>query len=102
MKLIYLANIRLPTEKAHGAQIMKTCEALVELGHDVELVVPDRASIISEDPFVYYGLTTRFPVRRLPVYDTIGEYGKLGFYIESFSFAYAVRQYLHTASCDIL
>lgn len=102
MKIVFIANIRLPTEKAHGAQIMKTCEALVELGHDVELVVPDRASIITEDPFVYYGLTTRFPVRRLRVYDIIGKYGKLGFYIESLSFAYAVRQYLRNNSCDIL
>lgn len=102
MKIVYVANIRLPTEKAHGVQIMKTCEAFVELGHDVELVVPDRASIITEDPFVYYGLTARFPVRRLPVRDTIGKYGKLGFYIESFSFAYAVRQYLHNASFDVL
>ena len=30
MKIIYIANIRLPTEKAHGIQIMKTCEALAK------------------------------------------------------------------------
>jgi len=24
MKLIYIANVRIPTEKAHGIQIMKT------------------------------------------------------------------------------
>ena len=28
MHILYLAFIRLPTEKAHGAQIMKTCEAV--------------------------------------------------------------------------
>ncbi|TSC96014.1 MAG: group 1 glycosyl transferase [Parcubacteria group bacterium Athens1014_10] len=28
MKIIYLADIRIPTEKAHGIQIMKMCEAL--------------------------------------------------------------------------
>ena len=27
MNILYLANVRLPTEKAHGAQIMKMCEA---------------------------------------------------------------------------
>jgi len=29
MKLIYIANARIPTEKAHGIQIMKMCEALL-------------------------------------------------------------------------
>ena len=29
-KLLYLANIRLPTEKAHGLQIMQNCEAFAE------------------------------------------------------------------------
>lgn len=102
MKIVYVANIRLPTEKAHGAQVMKTCEAFAQLGHDVELIVPDRASVIVEDPFEYYGLTARFPVRRLPVRDTVGRYGRLGFYIESISFIYAVRRYLHRASSDLL
>lgn len=27
MRLIYISNARLPTEKAHGIQIMKMCEA---------------------------------------------------------------------------
>ncbi len=27
--LFYIANARLPTEKAHGVQIMKTCEGYV-------------------------------------------------------------------------
>lgn len=102
MKIVYVANIRMPSEKAHGAQIMKTCEAFAELGHDVELIVPDRTSTIEEDPFEYYGLVTRFPVRRLPVRDTVGKYGKIGFYIESVSFAYAVRRYLGTTSCGLL
>lgn len=102
MKIVYVANMRLPTEKAHGAQIMKTCEAFAQLGHDVELIVPNRVSAIIEDPFEYYGLVTRFPVRRLSVRDTVGKFGKLGFYIESISFAYAVRRYLRTSSCDLL
>jgi hypothetical protein len=46
MKICYIAAIRLPTEKAHGLQIMKTCEAFAAAGHDVELVVSDRATPI--------------------------------------------------------
>jgi glycosyltransferase involved in cell wall biosynthesis len=102
MKIIYIANMRVPTEKAHGVQIMKTCEAFVELGHQVELLVPERASAITTDPFEYYDLRVRFTIHRLPVRDTIGTYGKLGFYIESFSFARAVRKYLRGAPFDVL
>ena len=42
MKLIYIANNRIPTTKANGKQIMKTCEAFWKLGHDLELWLPAR------------------------------------------------------------
>jgi hypothetical protein len=42
MKIIYLLNARIPTEKAHGYQSMKTCEALVSEGCNVEVWVPFR------------------------------------------------------------
>lgn len=42
MKLAFLANARLPTEKAHGHAIVKTCEAFAALGADVELWHPRR------------------------------------------------------------
>jgi len=86
-KILYLANIRLPTEKAHGLQIMKTCEALAVAGTDVELVVPCRKSKIVEDPFSYYGIRMRFPVTTIGVPDTVA-YGIPGFLLESFVFAY--------------
>ena len=54
-KLIYIANARIPTEKAHGIQIMKMCEAFAGLGVDVEIIVPKRSvkALINEDPFVF-------------------------------------------------
>jgi hypothetical protein len=30
MKLLYCANIRVPTEKAHGLQIVQYCEAFAD------------------------------------------------------------------------
>lgn len=101
LRIRYVANIRLPTEKAHGIQIMKTCEALAALGHDIELIVPDRKTDIPDDPFSYYGLTTRFPVTRLPVWDTV-RYGRLGFLLESFLFAQSARRHLVAASFDVV
>ncbi len=103
MKIIYVANARMPTEKAHGAQIMKTCEAFAQLGHDVELIVPDRNrnADIPEDPFIYYGIKTRFAIRRLRVWDTAA-YGRVGFLLLSFLFALAVRRHLRSTSFDLL
>jgi glycosyltransferase involved in cell wall biosynthesis len=93
MKILYLANIRLPTEKAHGVQIMKMCEAFAAAGHQVELAVTDRKTSIGEDPFVYYGIKTRFAITRLPVIDTV-DCGTAGFLLESWSFARAANRLL--------
>jgi len=35
MKIIYLANARIPTEKAHGVQIMKMCEVFALSIHEI-------------------------------------------------------------------
>lgn len=65
MKITYLANIRLPTEKAHGAQIMAMSEALADAGAEVSLVVPKRHNVIKDDPFVYYGSKQNFTLSYL-------------------------------------
>lgn len=67
MKLIYFANIRIPTEKAHGLQIMKTCEALSLAGFDLELVVPSRKNkaLANQDPFAYYSVRQNFKLKKL-------------------------------------
>ncbi len=61
-KIIYIANIRLPTEKAHGIQIMNTCHALAVNGAEVELIVPRRENQISENAYKYYGITDNFKI----------------------------------------
>jgi glycosyltransferase involved in cell wall biosynthesis len=71
MKIAYITRARMPTEKAHGLQIAKMCEAYAKLGHDIELIVPYRRNHISESARDYYGLTTSFPVRTISIPDTI-------------------------------
>ncbi|TAL49398.1 glycosyltransferase [Patescibacteria group bacterium] len=85
MKLIYIANIRLPTEKAHGIQIMKMCEAFAAQGVGVKLVVPRRKNFIKDDPFLYYGIKRKFKIIKIPCLDLV-RWGKLGFLIESLTF----------------
>lgn len=101
MKIDYIANVRMPTEKAHGAQIMKTCEALVSVGADVELIVPDRKTPIRESPHDYYSIKTPFTITRLSVVDTVG-LGPFGFWVESILFARAVRRYLRDKKFDVI
>lgn len=71
MKILYIGHIRIPTEKAHGFQIMKMCEAFAENGHEVECIVPFRKNLLQEDPFLYYGIAprTNFFVRKIHVGD---------------------------------
>lgn len=91
-KLFYIANIRFPTEKAHGIQIAQMCRAFALLGCEVELIVPNRRTHIKEDPFVFYHLEKNFKIRRLPTLDTVN-WGKVGFWIQSVSFILASSIY---------
>ena len=42
MKIVYITNARLPTEKAHGVQIVKMSEAFSGLNNDVTIISPNR------------------------------------------------------------
>lgn len=84
MKIYYIANARMPTEKAHGIQIAKMCEAFIEAGADITLVVPRRATE-SKSLKEYYGLRVSVPVVRLPAIDWYTG-GRIGYLISSLSF----------------
>ncbi len=89
MKLIYFANIRIPTERAHGIQIMKTCEAFARNGAEVTLVAPARTNRFKNDPFAYYRLEKNFKIKKLPCLDLVF-LGSIGFKIETLTFAASV------------
>lgn len=76
MRLIYVANARIPSEKAHPYQILKMCEAFVKNGMDVELVVPFRVQTSKQmraikDVWQYYGIEEKFKIITLPSFDLI-------------------------------
>ena len=101
MNILYVANLRLPTEKAHGIQIMKACEAFARAGHSVELLVPTRRNPIKEDPFRYYALKTKFSITRLFVPDTVG-WGRFGFILQSVWFGFVVSFYAGKHDANIV
>ncbi len=71
MKIIYIANSRIPTNKAHGFQIMKMCEAFSNLDIKVELLLPRRFNQIKDSPFEYYGIREIFNIQKVSVIDLI-------------------------------
>jgi len=100
MNILYVANIRMPTEKAHGIQIMKACEAFA-YSQDIELVVPNRKSHIKEDPFTYYGIKKRFKIKRLFTIDTVG-WGVLGYAFQSVMFGIVASIYTKRKKPDVV
>jgi glycosyltransferase involved in cell wall biosynthesis len=103
MKLVYVANARLPTEKAHGLQIMRACEAFARIGLEVELVHPFRhqspAMERVNDIWAYYGVADRFTLTQLAVPDLIalklpGQLKFVLFVLQSVWFASQATRYI--------
>ncbi len=93
----------MPTEKAHGIQIMKMCEAFADLGIEVELLVPGRINDLMEDPFVFYGVKKNFRIKKLFCLDILRfNFKKIGFFISTFTFLSIVKLYLIFQDYDLL
>lgn len=69
MKIAYIVNVRMPTEKAHGLQIMKACEAFANNEIEVTLYVSNRQTQINKNEFDYYQVNKIFTVTRIPSLD---------------------------------
>ena len=82
-KLYVVINARMPSEKAHGIQAAKVCEALIETGYHVTLVVPARA--VAAPLKEFYGLRVEVPAVTLPSL-TLGRYERTGFALMAASF----------------
>ncbi len=95
MKLLYIANARIPTEKAHGLQIMKMCEAFADQGIKVELIIPKRINSFKENPFSFYEVRKNFKIQKLPCLDFLWLpfFKTFSFGLESWSFAKAAAIY---------
>lgn len=69
MRILYLADIRFPLDRANGIQTMETCYALGERGHEVRLLVRPDTARQPRDPFEFYGLAplASLQIERVPV-----------------------------------
>lgn len=68
----YIANIRVPTERAHGLQTFKMCEAFAQVGQSLIFVYPTRFQsklLRTQNPFDYYQVQKNFQLRRVFSFD---------------------------------
>ena len=80
-KLYYIANARMPNEKAHGIQIAKMCEAFIVRGINFTLVVPHR-STYAQSLKTFYGLSSDVPLIKIFTFDWYGV-SRVGFALSS-------------------
>ena len=73
MRLLFLADIRFPLERANGVQTMETCAAMARRGHKINLGVRPDTKSPPRDPFAYYGFPplSGLKIRRAPALGTM-------------------------------
>jgi glycosyltransferase involved in cell wall biosynthesis len=98
MKLLYIMDIRLPTEKAHGLQVMQNCEAFADAGADVTLWVARRVNTPAlravRDVWAYYGVKRNFGLWRVPCIDLLPLVAGRGGALERLVFALQLISFL--------
>lgn len=66
MRVVYISNSQIPSRFANGIQVMKMCEAIAKLGHDLTLLI--RGGIEAEDDiFGFYGVERSFEIKKTPL-----------------------------------
>jgi glycosyltransferase involved in cell wall biosynthesis len=75
MKIVCIATSRIPSDTANSIQVMKTSQALHQLGHEVVLIVPGHQTRPWNELAAHYGLSsTPFQVQWLPARNSLRRY----------------------------
>lgn len=111
MDVLYIANARVPSRKAHVYQIIQMCDAFAATGHDVELVIPDRTQPddAPNSAREYFDSSMDFEVTALPCLDFLwltppssGVLGRIAFYLQTVTFTLAALLYIPLSDYDIV
>ncbi len=89
MKIFYIINGRIPTEKANGYQISQMCQAFGENGAKIEMLRPNRELLKEHLPFKnnlkdFYNLRTSFDVINIFSFDFIRFFNRFGSLFDRF------------------
>ncbi len=107
-RLVYLANNRLPTEKAHGLQIVQNCEALADAGYTVMLAAPRRINTPQMQRVTslwdHYGVAQNFAFHRLPCLDLFPLFPRyhVAFLAQTLTFVLALALWLPFKRAEVL
>lgn len=96
MSLYYLAHSRLPTNRAHGFQIMAMCESFAHITKTT-LVLPSRKPLLTEDPFFYYHIDRNFTIQKLwswDLYETSVS-RKVAYWVDAITFGLSTIRFAH-------
>jgi glycosyltransferase involved in cell wall biosynthesis len=110
-ELLYISMMRMPTEKAHGLQIVQNCEAFADAGYDVTLWVARRWNTREmraiQDPYAYYGVNPNFRIRHIPCVDLFPLFpadsmgARLAFYIQMITYVLLMAFFALFVKADV-
>ena len=97
IKIAYVANFRLPTEKAHGVQVVKMCDDFAASQVKLTLIYQKRKQInkqlVGQNLFKYYGVKKTFTAKKIPNIDLLPLHqigintGPIAFLVQELSFS---------------
>ena len=78
MRIVCISAAQIPSDTANSIQVMKVCQAFVQLGHTVTLIVPGKQPLEASIQQLqnHYGLQATFPTQWLPVRSAACSRGK--------------------------
>ena len=110
MKLVYITNGRIPSERANAMQTVQMCTAFATAGAEVTLYHPARRNpqFDGVDVWQYYGVPRAFRIQPVPCVDLFRlSNGRMWierpvFLLQTFTFAVSLVQYTqaHTNLLD--
>ncbi len=106
MRIKYLANVRVPTSRAHGFAIMKMCEEFANAGTEVELVVPGKGNNENkDDPFEFYKIEKKFTLTKIKIPDLLNKtlrFGRILFWLDLLIFLLRLRYRANIMKGDVV
>jgi len=104
MRITFVENVRIPSERAHAYQIVQTCAWLSRFGNTVTLVNPARSKE-EKDVFDYFGLEKNlFSHQTISAWDPLSSWKGFKYFaylLQRFSFVRALRTWAAAHETDL-
>ncbi len=74
MKIACITTSTIPSDTANSIQVMKVCQALAQLGHEIRLFTPGQTRVAWDTLAGHYGLQAQFPIFWIPEWPIFKRY----------------------------